>query len=91
MSEAGVIILPSTHDGHEGESMEDPDVLEPEAALLKRPSKPGIPRSELFDPEDSWYDEPPEGFSLTVSHFKFSYHYVLFLVQIYVTNAFNVC
>lgn len=69
VSEAGVIILPSPHDGHEGESMEDPDVLEPEAALLKRPSKPGIPRSELFDPEDSWYDEPPEGFSLTLSPF----------------------
>ncbi|GAY58836.1 hypothetical protein CUMW_189840 [Citrus unshiu] len=69
VSEAGVIILPSPHDGHEGESMEDPDVLEPEAALLKWPSKPGIPRSELFDPEDSWYDEPPEGFSLTLSPF----------------------
>lgn len=69
VSEAGVIILPSPHDGHEGESMENPDVLEPEAALLKRPSKPGIPRSELFDPEDSWYDEPPEGFSLTLSPF----------------------
>ncbi|KAH9670404.1 putative RNA polymerase II subunit B1 CTD phosphatase RPAP2-like [Citrus sinensis] len=69
VSEAGVIILPSPRDGHEGESMEDPDVLEPEAALLKWPSKPGIPRSELFDPEDSWYDEPPEGFSLTLSPF----------------------
>ncbi|KAH9733998.1 putative RNA polymerase II subunit B1 CTD phosphatase RPAP2-like [Citrus sinensis] len=69
VSEAGVIILPSPHDGHEGESMENPDVLEPEAALLKRPSKPGIPRSELFDPEDSWYDEPPEGFSLMLSPF----------------------
>lgn len=69
VSEAGVIILPSPRDGHEGESMEDPDVLEPEAALLKWPSKPGIPRSELFDPEDSWYDEPPEGFSLMLSPF----------------------
>lgn len=71
VSEAGVIILPCPHDGHEGEgeSMEDPDVLEPDAVLVKWPSKPGIPRSDLFDPEDSWYDEPPEGFSLTLSPF----------------------
>lgn len=68
VSEAGVIILPSAHDGREGESTEDPE-LELEAALLKQPSKPGIPRSELFDPEDSWYGEPPEGFSLTLSPF----------------------
>ena len=51
--------------------MKDVDVLEPESepetALVKWPTKPGIPRSEMFDPEDSWFDAPPEGFSLTVS------------------------
>ena len=51
--------------------MKDVDVLEPESepetALVKWPTKPGIPRSEMFEPEDSWFDAPPEGFSLTVS------------------------
>lgn len=45
-------------------------MLEPEseAVPVKWPTKPGIPRSDMFDPEDSWFDAPPEGFSLTVSH-----------------------
>lgn len=67
MSEAGIIILPRPDDLPEGESTEMPDSLEPDGASIKWPSKPGIPRSDLFDPEDSWYDAPPEGFSLTVS------------------------
>lgn len=67
MYEAGIIILPNQSDADEGESEEDVDMLEPESAPLKWPGKPGIPQTDLFDPEDSWYDAPPEGFSLAVS------------------------
>ncbi|XWS29044.1 hypothetical protein CRYUN_Cryun25bG0122900 [Craigia yunnanensis] len=53
--------------------MKDADMLEPESepetAPVKWPTKPGIPRSDMFDPEDSWFDAPPEGFSLTLSIF----------------------
>uniref|UniRef100_A0A2N9I4V9 RNA polymerase II subunit B1 CTD phosphatase RPAP2 homolog n=1 Tax=Fagus sylvatica TaxID=28930 RepID=A0A2N9I4V9_FAGSY len=66
VSEAGIIILPYPH---EGESMEDDDLLEPEPAILQWPRKPGIPHSDLFDTEDTWYDAPPEDFSLTLSPF----------------------
>ncbi|KAL5834243.1 hypothetical protein ACOSQ4_013740 [Xanthoceras sorbifolium] len=69
VSEAGIIILPRPDDVHEGESTENVDTLEQEAVPPKWPSKPGIPRSDLFDPEDSWYEAPPEGFSLTLSPF----------------------
>jgi hypothetical protein len=68
VSEAGIIILPYPH---EGESMEDDDLLEPEPAILQWPRKPGIPHSDLFDTEDMWYDAPPEDFSLTVSFILF--------------------
>lgn len=67
MSEAGIIILPNQHDVDEVKSTENTDALEPEAVPVKWPNKPGIPRTDLFDPEDSWFDAPPEGFSLTVS------------------------
>lgn len=67
VSEAGIIILPPSHDV--GMSMDDVDMLEVEPAPKKWPTKPGILRSDIFDPEDSWYDAPPEGFSLTVSLF----------------------
>ncbi|EOY34547.1 F2P16.20-like protein isoform 3, partial [Theobroma cacao] len=51
------------------EPMEDGDMLEPETAPVKWPKKPGIPHSDMFNPEDSWFDAPPEGFSLTLSTF----------------------
>lgn len=72
-SEAGVIILPhpDENDVNNEESTEGANLLEPEPepeiAPLKWPKKPGIPDSDMFDPEDSWFDAPPEGFSLTVS------------------------
>ncbi|XP_062166617.1 putative RNA polymerase II subunit B1 CTD phosphatase RPAP2 homolog isoform X2 [Alnus glutinosa] len=67
--EAGIIILPHQSDADEEELEEDVDMLEPESAPLKWPGKPGIPHPDLFDPEDSWYDAPPEGFSLALSPF----------------------
>ncbi|KAJ4721701.1 RNA polymerase II subunit B1 CTD phosphatase RPAP2 [Melia azedarach] len=69
VSEAGIIILPNQHDVDEVKSTENTDALEPEAVPVKWPNKPGIPRTDLFDPEDSWFDAPPEGFSLTLSPF----------------------
>ncbi|KAK1572000.1 hypothetical protein Q3G72_025908 [Acer saccharum] len=69
VSEAGIIILPCPDNVHEGESTENVDTLEQEAVPPKWPSKSGIPRSDFFDPEDSFYDAPPEGFSVTLSPF----------------------
>ncbi|KAJ4842332.1 hypothetical protein Tsubulata_034922 [Turnera subulata] len=69
ISEAGVIILPQPLHSENGDPEEDGNVVEEENAPLKWPTKPGIPPSEHFDPEDSWYDSPPEGFSLTLSPF----------------------
>ncbi|GAV89229.1 RPAP2_Rtr1 domain-containing protein [Cephalotus follicularis] len=71
VSEAGIIILPRSHNGDEEDRVENVDMLEPEPepAPVKWPRKPGIPQSDLFDPENSWHDDPPEGFSLTLSPF----------------------
>lgn len=69
VSEAGIIILSHQSDAAEGESEEDVDMLEPELAPLKWPRNPETAYSDLFEPEDSWYDAPPEGFSLAVSFF----------------------
>ncbi|CAK7324199.1 unnamed protein product [Dovyalis caffra] len=68
MSEAGLVILPQPH-LDQGDPTGDVDMLEEESLTLKWPGKPGIPQSEYFDPEDSWYDAPPEGFSLELSPF----------------------
>lgn len=69
LSEAGLVILPQPHDLDQGDPMEDVDVLDEESSTIKWPGKPGIPQSECFDPENSWYDAPPEGFSLELSSF----------------------
>ncbi|KAJ6677376.1 hypothetical protein OIU85_010535 [Salix viminalis] len=69
LSEAGLVILPQPHDLDQGDPMEDVDVLDEESSTLKWPGKPGIPQSEYFDPENSWYETPPEGFSLELSPF----------------------
>ncbi|GMI74830.1 hypothetical protein HRI_001152300 [Hibiscus trionum] len=75
VSQAGIIILPYPLEAEKEEQVKNVDTLEPEAESepeegpVKWPTKPGIPRSEFFDPEDSWFDAPPEGFSLTLSTF----------------------
>ncbi|KAL6139119.1 hypothetical protein ACLB2K_064396 [Fragaria x ananassa] len=53
----------------EEESTEDIDMLEPEQALSKWPKKPESSQYDLFNPEDSWFDAPPDGFNLTLSPF----------------------
>ncbi|XP_022754392.1 putative RNA polymerase II subunit B1 CTD phosphatase RPAP2 homolog isoform X2 [Durio zibethinus] len=69
VSEAGLIILPCPSEAEKKEPVKDVDVLEPETAPVKWPTKSGIPRSDMSDPKDSWFDAPPEGFSLTLSTF----------------------
>ncbi|CAK9138527.1 unnamed protein product [Ilex paraguariensis] len=69
VSEAGIIILPPPYDVNEAESEDNAHMLDSEPAPLKWPRKPGVSHSDLFDSEDSWYDSPPEGFSLTLSPF----------------------
>ncbi|XP_057464282.1 putative RNA polymerase II subunit B1 CTD phosphatase RPAP2 homolog isoform X1 [Actinidia eriantha] len=69
VSEAGIIILPPPHDMDIEEPQVNPNVLEPEPTPSKWPGKPGVPNYNLFDSEDSWYDGPPEEFSLTLSSF----------------------
>ncbi|KAI4300605.1 hypothetical protein L6164_033961 [Bauhinia variegata] len=68
VSDAGIIILPPPQDVEEG-TVDDVDILETDSVTLKWPRKPGFPNVDLFDSEDSWYDPPPEGFSLTLSPF----------------------
>lgn len=69
VSEAGIIILPHPHDAVEESTLEDADILENDSVTLKWPRKPGISDVDFFESEDSWFDGPPEGFSLTLSPF----------------------
>ncbi|GLU11905.1 hypothetical protein SLE2022_286230 [Rubroshorea leprosula] len=62
-SDTGIIIL--LQEPIEG--AECADQPEPETAPLKWPKRPGISDSDMFDPEESWIDTPPEGFCLTLT------------------------
>uniref|UniRef100_A0A1J3CZX4 RNA polymerase II subunit B1 CTD phosphatase RPAP2 homolog n=1 Tax=Noccaea caerulescens TaxID=107243 RepID=A0A1J3CZX4_NOCCA len=66
-AKAGIVLLPSTHQLDEEVSEEETSDDEP--TLLKWPNKPGIPDSDLFDRDQSWFDGTPEGFNLTLSTF----------------------
>ncbi|KAM1549215.1 hypothetical protein ACFX1Z_010303 [Malus domestica] len=68
VSSAGIILLPRPDGVDEDEPTEDVDMLEPEQAPLQQ-RNPGIPNFDLFDSEDTWFDDPPEGFNLTLSPF----------------------
>lgn len=69
MSEAGIIILPSSHDGHEGDLEDSLHKDEPRLSTSEWVEKSA--HSDLLEKEESWFDEPPEGFSLTVSSISF--------------------
>ncbi|MCH87408.1 RNA polymerase II subunit B1 CTD phosphatase RPAP2, partial [Trifolium medium] len=69
VSEAGITILPHPPDAVEEGTVDDDDILESNSVTLKWPRKPGISEFDLFDSEESWFDAPPEGFSLTLSPF----------------------
>lgn len=59
-------MLPQPPNMVEGNPEEDIDV-DAEPTHIKWPRKPGISHSDFFESEDSWFDNPPEGFSLNVS------------------------
>ncbi|CAK9324503.1 unnamed protein product [Citrullus colocynthis] len=68
VSEAGIIILPRPIDANEEASTNPVNASEPHSFSEKSNRLEEL-RSDLFDPSDSWYDAPPEGFSLTLSSF----------------------
>lgn len=59
VDEAGIVVLPQV----------DVDMLDSKTNVVKWPTKSGLLNSDLLDPDDSWYDTPPEGFSLNLSPF----------------------
>lgn len=69
VSEAGVIILPPPQAVDEPKSEENGDIVDTDPMELKWPPKPGFSDADLLDSEGSWYDSPPDGFSLTISPF----------------------
>ncbi|XP_071932479.1 putative RNA polymerase II subunit B1 CTD phosphatase RPAP2 homolog isoform X2 [Coffea arabica] len=54
---------------HGTEAQVEVDMPDSETNVLKWPMKSGLSNSDLLDPNDSWYDTPPEGFSLNLSPF----------------------
>ncbi|KAK7392726.1 hypothetical protein VNO78_21172 [Psophocarpus tetragonolobus] len=69
VSEAGIVILPCPHGVVNEDTEEVADILENDSVTLKWPRKPGISDVDIFESDDSWFDAPPEGFSLTLSPF----------------------
>lgn len=67
MIDAGLMILPPHHELDGAETLQRGDMFDIEHAPLKWPSKQGFPDSDIFSSDDSWFDSPPDGFSLTVS------------------------
>ncbi|KAI3869129.1 hypothetical protein MKW92_013087 [Papaver armeniacum] len=63
--------LPQQMNGSDTEMVEN--ALEPESAPLNWRTKPGVFNFELFDPENSWFEPPPEGFNLSLSPFATMY------------------
>ncbi|KAL0364882.1 UNVERIFIED_CONTAM: putative RNA polymerase II subunit B1 CTD phosphatase RPAP2 [Sesamum angustifolium] len=74
LSQASEAVASGQHDVSdavdEAKREEIGDVTDMDPVLLKWPPKPGFSNADLFDSEDSWYDSPPEGFSLTLSPFS---------------------
>ncbi|KAG2244733.1 hypothetical protein Bca52824_093424 [Brassica carinata] len=70
-AKGGIVLLPSTHqlDEEVSEEQIEEDMTEEEATLLECPNKPGMPDFDIFDPDQSWFDGPPIGLSLTLSTF----------------------
>ena len=73
VSEAGITVLPQQDEiDEEGGPLEDEGEVSVEddgsedTVPLKWPRKPGNIDSDVLESGDSWFDGPPEGFSLTV-------------------------
>ncbi|KAH0733349.1 hypothetical protein KY289_004537 [Solanum tuberosum] len=68
VSKAGIVILPTSQEVDEA-ILQETEMLDIEPAPLKWPRKPGMPNYDVFESEDCWYDDPPEGFNMTLSPF----------------------
>ncbi|CAN6484918.1 unnamed protein product [Victoria cruziana] len=68
VSKAGIIIIPHDHDTNEVNLKEVTEEILP-AHDQAPPSKLTSLNSDIFDISNSFYDSPPEGFSLTLSSF----------------------
>lgn len=68
VSEAGIVVLPQP-DAPEREETGEVDDVKSEQDPLKWPKKSDISSTNVLDSDDSWFDSPPEGFSLTLSPF----------------------
>ncbi|KAH0870189.1 hypothetical protein HID58_077211 [Brassica napus] len=70
VAKGGIVLLPSTHqlDEEVSEEQIEEDMTEEEATLLECPNKPGMPDFDIFDPDQSWFDGPPIGLSLTATY-----------------------
>ncbi|XP_078158448.1 putative RNA polymerase II subunit B1 CTD phosphatase RPAP2 homolog isoform X2 [Carex rostrata] len=71
VSEAGIVILPQSSYGTEEEHQEnrEGDMQEIEREVVKWPQKPVLLETDEFEVDDSWHDNPPEGFNLDLSPF----------------------
>ncbi|KAK6911694.1 Rtr1/RPAP2 domain [Dillenia turbinata] len=71
VSKAGISLLARPPDADIGDAEVNVDMFEHETepAPLKWPRKPGLTNLDVFDAENSWFDSPPEGFSLDLSPF----------------------
>ncbi|GMH11329.1 hypothetical protein Nepgr_013170 [Nepenthes gracilis] len=68
-SETGIILFPQQLETDGRKCLDKVSRLEAEPAPVKWPRKSGLSDAECFDSKDSWFDAPPEGFSLTLSPF----------------------
>ncbi|WCJ28954.1 RNA polymerase II subunit B1 CTD phosphatase Rpap2 [Euphorbia peplus] len=69
VAESRVVLLPSPIDFDRGDSMGNVDSDDKDTASLKWPMKTKMSQPDVFDKEESWFDAPPEGFSLMLSPF----------------------
>ncbi|KNA23325.1 hypothetical protein SOVF_025890 [Spinacia oleracea] len=69
VSEAGILVLPQPETADKGEQSVKDDALEEDLAPERWPKKPGNLNYDFFDSDQSWFDNSPEGFNLTLSPF----------------------
>ncbi|KAL8171783.1 hypothetical protein V2J09_023587 [Rumex salicifolius] len=68
VSEAGIVVLAQPN-FTENKGIGEVDDAESKQAPLKGTKISDISSTDVFDSDDSWFDTPPEGFSLTLSPF----------------------
>ncbi|CAN1170659.1 Putative RNA polymerase II subunit B1 CTD phosphatase RPAP2 homolog [Linum perenne] len=69
MSEVGLTIVPQANNINPHDIADDDNSERKESAAIQWPGKSGLPQSDMFNPDDSWCEGPPEGFNLELSPF----------------------